>query len=227
MSELPDIIQLEAEEEADRLWQGAVKAQEPASEDFVALCQALDLGLRAAEILVTHRLQPVKDRFPATIGIQLDTPSPEVDPHRDAITVPNSLPFTAILDLLSGEEMECVAPGLHRGWEDRRFSCRRSRVTATEALGITLHRRRTGAAPSPGGLPKPDLPGSTPGPGGAGGDPGGVPGPEPPRGKPDVGAAKTSLCDVSGTRHQRPESSKQHGCCIIYAVLIDSIARVV
>ena len=138
MSELPDTINLGAEEEADRLWQGAKKAQESASEDFVALCEALDLGLRAAEILVTHRLQPVKDEFPATIGIQLDTPSPEVDPHRDAVNVPNSLPFIAVLDLLSSEEMECVSPSLHRGWEDRRFSCRRSRVTAGKALGLTL-----------------------------------------------------------------------------------------
>jgi len=138
MSEMPDIIHLGAEEEADRLWQGAKEAQQAAAGDFVAMCEALDLGLRAAEILVTHRLQPVKDQFPATIGVQLDTPSPEVDAHRDAIIVPSSLPFTAILDLLSGEEMECVAPGLHRGWEDRRFSCRRSRVTASEALGITL-----------------------------------------------------------------------------------------
>ncbi len=138
MSEIPDIIHLGAKEEADRLWQGAKEAQQAAAGDFVALCEALDLGLRAAEVLVTHRLQPVKDQFPATIGVQLDTPSPEVDAHRDAVTVPSSLPFTAILDLLSGEEMECVAPGLHRGWEDRRFSCRRSRVTANEALGITL-----------------------------------------------------------------------------------------
>ena len=138
MNEMPDIIQLGAEEEAARLWQGAKEAQQTASDDFVSMCEALDLGLRAAEILVTHRLQPVKAQFPATIGIHLDTPSPEVDAHRDAVTVPSSLPFTAVLDLLSGEEMECVAPGLHRGWEDRRFSCRRSRVTAREALGITL-----------------------------------------------------------------------------------------
>ena len=138
MSEMPGIIHLGAEEEAARLWVGARGAQELASEDFLAMCQALDLGLRAAEILITHRLQPVKNQFPATIGIQLDTPSPQVDPHRDAINVPNTLSFTAILDLLSGEEMECVAPGLHRGWEDRRFSCRRSRVTASEALGVTL-----------------------------------------------------------------------------------------
>jgi hypothetical protein len=138
MSEMPDIIHLGAEDEAHRLWEGALRAQSLASDDFIAMCEALDLGLRAAEILVTHRLQPVKDQFPATIGIQLDTPSPEVDAHRDAITVPSSLPFTDILDLLSGEAMECVAPGLHRGWEDRRFSCRRSRVTATEALGVSL-----------------------------------------------------------------------------------------
>ena len=138
MSERSDIIHLGAEEEADRLWQGARAAQGAAAGDFIAMCEALDWGLRAAEILVTHRLQLVKAQFPATIGIQLDTPSPEVDAHRDAITVPSSLPFTAILDLLSGEELECVAPGLHRGWEDRRFSCRRSRVTAREALEVSL-----------------------------------------------------------------------------------------
>ena len=39
-----------------------------------------------------------------------------------------------------------MAPGLHRGWEDRRFSCRRSRVTALEALGVTLTRRGAGAS---------------------------------------------------------------------------------
>ena len=138
MSEMSEVFQLGAEDEARRIWEGAKAAQSLASESFVALCEALDLGLRTAEILVTHRLQPVKAEFPATIGIQLDIPSPEVDAHRDGITVPVSLPFTAVLDLLSGEEMECVAPGLHRGWEDRRFSCRRSRATAGKALGITL-----------------------------------------------------------------------------------------
>ena len=106
MTELPDTYLLSAEEEAKRLWQGAKTAQESASEDFIALVEALDLGLRTIEVLVTHRLEPVKDQFPATIGIQLETPSPEVEPHRDAITVPNSLSFTAILDLLSREELK-------------------------------------------------------------------------------------------------------------------------
>jgi len=61
-----------------------------------------------------------------------------VDTHRDAISIPNSLQFTDMVDLLSAEELECVSPGMHRGWEDRRFSCRRSRVSAQEALGVTL-----------------------------------------------------------------------------------------
>jgi hypothetical protein len=138
MSDPPDVIQLGPEEEARRLWQGAQAAQKSAREDLVALFEALDLGLRAVEVLVTHRLTPVKDQFPATISIQLETPEPEVEPHRDAINIPNSLSFTAILDLLSAEELDCVNPGLHRGWEDRRFSCRRSRITAKEVLRVTL-----------------------------------------------------------------------------------------
>lgn len=138
MSQLPEVIDLGPEEEAARLWRGAKEAQGKASESLVAMCEALDLGLRAVEVLVTHRLQTVKDHFPATIGIQLETPSPEVDAHRDAVNIPNSLAFTAILDLLSAQALECVSPGLHRGWEDRRFSCKRSRVTAQEALGVVL-----------------------------------------------------------------------------------------
>ena len=69
MSEMSEVFQLGAEDEARRIWEGAKAAQSLASESFVALCEALDLGLRAAEILITHRLQPVKAEFPATIGI--------------------------------------------------------------------------------------------------------------------------------------------------------------
>ena len=43
-----------------------------------------------------------------------------------------------VLDLLSDDALECVAPGMHRGWEDRRFSCRRSRETASEAVGYRI-----------------------------------------------------------------------------------------
>ncbi len=136
--DLPDEFELGPEEEAHRLWQGAREAMGRAEEDLVALCEALDLGLRAAEILVIERLSPIRDEFPATIAIQLERPEPGVDTLEDAVTVPNSLQFTEILDLLSDEELDCVAPGLHRGWEDRRFSCKRSRVTAHEAIQVTL-----------------------------------------------------------------------------------------
>jgi len=138
VSTLPESIDLGAEEEARRLWDGALEARGRAPGDLVALCECLDLGLRAAEILVVHRLQPVKDRFPATIGVQLELPDAEVDVYRDAVNAPKGIQFTDVIDLLSDEELECVAPRLHRGWEDRRFSCRRSRATANEVLGVSL-----------------------------------------------------------------------------------------
>jgi len=139
MSTLPDVIELGPREEAQSLWDRALAARGGAeSGDLVSLFEALDLGLRALEILVMERLAPVRDRFPATISIQLEIPRPEVDPVEDAITVPNSLQFSEIVDILSEEGLDCVAPGLHRGWEDRRFSCRRSRATAQEALGLAL-----------------------------------------------------------------------------------------
>jgi len=138
MTRLPEVIDLGPDEEAKRLWTGALNARKSATDDIIAVCALLDLGLRSAEILAIQLLQPVKDRFPATIGVLLDTPLPEVDAHRDAISVPHTLQFTDMIDLLSAEELECVSPGMHRGWEDRRFSCRRSRVTAQEAIGVTL-----------------------------------------------------------------------------------------
>jgi hypothetical protein len=138
MTRLADTIDLGPKDEALRLWSAAVEAQRAATDDLVKLFEFLDLGLHAAEILAIHLLQPVKDKFPATIAVQLNMPDPEVDPHRDGIHVPKVLQFTDVIDLLSGEELECVSPGMHRGWEDRRFSCRRSRAVAQEAIGVTL-----------------------------------------------------------------------------------------
>ena len=138
MNQLAGVIELSPREEARRLWNGALAAHEAASSDLVAMCEALDLGLRSAEILAVQLLRPVKGDFPATIGAQLDTPVPEVDVMRDAINVPRALEFTDVVDLLSDPSLDCVSPGMHRGWEDRRFSCRRSRETAQAATGVTL-----------------------------------------------------------------------------------------
>ena len=138
MTQKADVIELGPVDEAQRLWRGAMEAHKAPPDDLVSLCESLDLGLHAAEILVIHLLQPVKDSFPATIQVQLAVPSPEVDPHREGINVPKVLQFTDAIDLLSAEDLECVSPGMHRGWEDRRFSCRRSRTAAQEAIGVNL-----------------------------------------------------------------------------------------
>ena len=138
MSTLPEVFTLSAEDEATRLWVGATHALKNADQSLVALGSAIDLGLRSIEITAIHRLQPVKDRLPATIQSGLETPDPEVEPYRDAVETPHALGFRELLDLLSEADLECVAPSLHRGWEDRRFSCKRSRGTAQQAIGITV-----------------------------------------------------------------------------------------
>ena len=140
MKALADVVTLGPADEADRLWAGAEEAFGSARRSLVSLCECLDLGVRTAEILAIQRFQQAKDEFPGTIALQLETPTPEVEPLRDAVAAPKSVDFTEILDLLSAEELDCVGPRLHRGWEDRRFSCKRSRATAQKAAGVTLDR---------------------------------------------------------------------------------------
>ena len=138
MTLLPETLTLGPEEEAARLWKGATRAHESAATSLVSLCESLNLGIRAAEILAIQQLQKIKDKIPATIAMQLETPAPALEVYRDAVAPPRSLQFTDILDLLSEPPLECVSPGLHRGWEDRRYSCERSRRTAQEAVRVSL-----------------------------------------------------------------------------------------
>jgi hypothetical protein len=90
------------------------------------------------EVLAVRRLRSVAGRFPATIASYLEVPDASVNAHRDAVAVPHTLQFIDIIDLLADEGLACVSPHLHRGWEDRRFSCKRSRKTAQEATGAAL-----------------------------------------------------------------------------------------
>ena len=131
-----DNVTLDAAEEARRLWEEAERAV--AWESLVRLCEAVELGLRAVEILAVQRLQTIRGEVPATVSLLLETPEAEVDVHRDAVSVPQTISFTEIVDMLSAADLDCVGPHLHRGWEDRRFACRRVRATAQEAVGITL-----------------------------------------------------------------------------------------
>lgn len=138
MSAPGEAVTLDADEEAHRLWQGALAALGASDHELTSLSEALDLGLRAVEVLAFRRLEGARDQFPAPIAALFDSPGPEIDVERDAVESPRALGFTDVLDLLSDDELECVAPDLHRGWEDRRFSCRRSRATAREAIGFAL-----------------------------------------------------------------------------------------
>jgi len=131
-------IVLDPEQEALRLWHGAERSLAKSETDLVALCGALELGTRAAQILAVERLQGVRREFPATVAALLDHPPPEVDPWRDVVHLPKTLRFAEVLDLLSHEELECITPHLHHGWEDRTFSCRRSRRLAHQAVGFEL-----------------------------------------------------------------------------------------
>lgn len=129
-------VTLEAAEESGRLWNEAERAL--AGGGLVHLCEAVELGLRAVEILAVQRLQSVRGAVPATVALLLETPEPAVDVLRDAVSVPPTISFTEIVDMLSEESLECVGPHLHRGWEDRRFACRRVRRIAQEAVGFVI-----------------------------------------------------------------------------------------
>jgi hypothetical protein len=138
MSDILDGVLLSPEDEAERLWKGAQKAFTKASECIADLSEAVDLGARAVEIMVSQRLQAVRSKFPPTISCLIDPLPPEVDPSRDAIRVPNALRFIDVLDMLSAEDLTCISPHLHHGWEDHVASCRHAREHTREATGISL-----------------------------------------------------------------------------------------
>ncbi|MHC4408460.1 MAG: hypothetical protein ACYS0E_06795 [Planctomycetota bacterium] len=138
MHTLPDTITLAPTEEAKHLWLNAVNAFERGGEGVGPLTEALEFGIRAVHILAVEKLQPIADRFPATIETQLERPDPEVVPYRDAAKEMHALQFIEVIDLLSEDGAECVSPHMHRGWEDRRASCHRSRQLGREACGVVL-----------------------------------------------------------------------------------------
>jgi hypothetical protein len=131
-------VRISPSDEAVRLWRGATENFERARSDFGGLLSALNLGVRAVEIAAVRKLQRVAARFPATIQDQLGAPPEAVDVLRDALAAPKSLHFVEVLDLLSDDALDCVGPTLHRGWEDKRPACVRSRELAREATGVHL-----------------------------------------------------------------------------------------
>ena len=138
MNEQIDGILITPEGEAERLWRSAEEALILSSGSFVQLFQAVELGVRVVEIVAVAQLQRVRHRFPATITSLLESPPVEVEPIRDFVHPPRSLRFVDIVDMLSEEDLPCLSQGLHRGWEDRVESCRRTRDIAQSATNMSI-----------------------------------------------------------------------------------------
>ncbi len=138
MIDVNEVLELSAADEASRLWEASKEIYHAAPQDVSAILESLDLGIRAVEILGFHRIEPVRDKFPATIASHLEPPAPDVEVQRDAVEQPRCLGFRELLDLMSEEELPCVARDMHHGWEDRRCACMRGRALTNEAIGFSV-----------------------------------------------------------------------------------------
>jgi len=113
---------------------GAGKSNQP-----IEQAAGLALALRALQLLCLHRLQPEREKFPATNRALMSVPEPAIEPERDALALPaDFLGAIEIFDLLSAQGLDCVAPQLHRGWQDRRRSCAQARELAAGAFGFSI-----------------------------------------------------------------------------------------
>lgn len=109
------------------------------SDDPLEVALAIAQGLRVAQLLALNPLLDAIDEFPATIQALLVLPEPALNPSQDIkVEEQDVLRFIDILDLLSDEREECIAPWLHRGWQDKSQSCRDARRLARAQVGVSL-----------------------------------------------------------------------------------------
>jgi hypothetical protein len=110
-----------------------------ASGDPFELSEALGMAIRAAHVLGHEHLIKVEHELPASIQSMMELPEPKLDAGRDAFVEPlDYLGFVDILDTISDANLECVAPRLHRGWQDKRESCRNTRRAAKQSVGFSI-----------------------------------------------------------------------------------------
>ncbi len=105
-----------------------------------ARCAALSLAVRAAEVAIVQRLQPVVQRYPATIQGHLAGPTSAVVGVPDAFVDSGAvIHLDDLVELLSEPELTCVAPRLYRGWQDRNEARRDARGITAGAVGFSLN----------------------------------------------------------------------------------------
>ncbi|MDJ0762693.1 MAG: hypothetical protein QNJ97_06850 [Myxococcota bacterium] len=108
--------------------------------DLLKMAQALAVCVRASHLIAFDRLCEVQGAFPASIESLLDAPDPEIDADQAGVDLNDYLGMIDIVDLLSDAQLPCVAPRLHRGWQDKTQSCREARAIAQRALEMTIVR---------------------------------------------------------------------------------------
>ncbi len=109
----------------------------------LALAQAIDAGVRTIGLLAYEKLVIFKEEFPDNIQVLMALPDREIELARDAfISADDFISYIDLLDLISVEELPCIAPHLHRGWQDKTQSCREVRCIAVRAIGHTLDQSR-------------------------------------------------------------------------------------
>lgn len=117
-----------------------------ASDAPLELATALLLAGRAAQLQLLGAVRAVKDDLSALIQALLAEPGSALSPERDGLADPaEALLLEDLLDLISVEEAPCIAPRLHRGWQDRRQSCRDARRACTASAGLSVDETRRAA----------------------------------------------------------------------------------
>jgi ribosomal protein S12 methylthiotransferase accessory factor YcaO len=115
---------------------GAGRAENPLDQ-----AAGLQQAYRAFHLLILDRLYPIKDQFPVTNQALMAVPNATIDPVRDSLAHPaDFLAPIDLIDLISDEGLPCVAPHLHRGWQDRTESCRHARQLSSSVVGFSIDR---------------------------------------------------------------------------------------
>ncbi len=110
-----------------------------AADDPFELSDALGMAIRAAHVLGHEHLMQVAQELPASVQSMMELPEPSLDAGRDAFVEPlDYIDFVDILDVISDENLDCVAPHLHRGWQDKKESCRNARRATKGSVGFSI-----------------------------------------------------------------------------------------
>ncbi len=125
-----------------RLLQRLEQSRFADSDDIFEASEALGLVVRAAHLLGHQHLKKIEQELPSSMQTMMELPDLKLDAGRDAFVEPlDYLSFVDILDAISDENLECVAPHLHRGWQDKKQSCRNARRATKQCVGFSIEYR--------------------------------------------------------------------------------------